>query len=79
MTNDLHVGITKFRWDLNTFWKTFVNRPRTSDFYNLDTAARELRYHKDVLNQVLELRGLAQGIEGILDTQPLKGLNQKES
>jgi len=50
-----------------------------SDFYNLDTAARELRYYKDVLNQVLELRGLAQGIEGILDTQPFKGLNQKES
>ncbi|GAI91199.1 unnamed protein product, partial [marine sediment metagenome] len=37
------------------------------------------RYHQDVLAQVLDLRARARNIEGILDMQPLRGLNEKEN
>jgi len=78
MLKELHAAITNFRWGLNTYWKAFVNRPASSELYDLDTAKRELRYHQDVLAQVLDLRAQARAIEALLDTQPLKGLHEKE-
>jgi len=79
MLEELHVAVANSRTTLTKFWRRYVSELDQDALTDLDTAARELRYHQDILRQVLDLRAQARRIEGILDTQPLKGLHEKEN
>ena len=79
MLEELHAAIADSRIALTKFWKHYVSKIDWPELADMDTARRAFRYHLDILDQVLDLRARARDIEGILDTPPLKGLNEKEN
>ncbi|MBA7474256.1 hypothetical protein ES707_09604 [subsurface metagenome] len=79
MLKTLRAINTDFRAALDAFWKDYIFSFDPTEAYNMDNAESVLRHNKAILNQVLEMRGSARRIKGILDTPPLKSLTEKES
>ena len=79
MTKLLHVAIGNFRTVLTKFWTDYLSGLDLSQAYCMDLAQGFFSEHEAVLNQVLEMRGAARHIQGILDTLPLTALDKKEN